>query len=68
MILVAGATGVLGSEIVRRLLAKGEKVRAIVRSTSNPDSVAALNKSAEALSETDRKAMERKIATLKKMP
>ena len=45
MILVAGATGVLGSEIVRRLLAKGEKVRAIVRSTSNPDAVAALNKS-----------------------
>src|SRR3979411_2380975 len=45
MILVAGATGVLGSEIVRRLLAKGEKVRAIVRSTSNPDSVAALGKS-----------------------
>jgi uncharacterized protein YbjT (DUF2867 family) len=45
MILVAGATGVLGSEIVRRLLAKGEKVRAIVRSTSNPDSVAALSKS-----------------------
>ena len=44
MILVAGATGVLGSEIVRRLLAKGEKVRAMVRSTSNPDSVAALNK------------------------
>jgi uncharacterized protein YbjT (DUF2867 family) len=44
MILVAGATGVLGSEIVRRLLAKGEKVRAIVRSTSNPDSVAALKK------------------------
>ena len=45
MILVAGATGVLGSEIVRRLLAKDEKVRAMVRSTSNPDAVAALNKS-----------------------
>jgi uncharacterized protein YbjT (DUF2867 family) len=43
MILVAGGTGVLGSEIVRRLLAKGEKVRVIVRSTSNPDAVAALN-------------------------
>jgi uncharacterized protein YbjT (DUF2867 family) len=42
MILVAGATGVLGSEIVRRLRAKGENVRAIVRSTSNPDAVAAL--------------------------
>src|SRR3954466_7323103 len=44
MILVAGATGVLGSEIVRRLLAKGDNVRAIVRSTSNPDAVAALEK------------------------
>jgi uncharacterized protein YbjT (DUF2867 family) len=44
MILVAGATGVLGSEIVRRLLAKGENVRALVRSTSNPDAVAALQK------------------------
>jgi uncharacterized protein YbjT (DUF2867 family) len=45
MILVAGATGVLGSEIVRRLLAKGEKVRAMVRSTSNTKAVAALKKS-----------------------
>jgi uncharacterized protein YbjT (DUF2867 family) len=44
MVLVAGATGVLGSEIVRRLLAQGESVRAIVRSTSNPDAVAALKK------------------------
>lgn len=34
MILVAGATGVLGSEIVRRLTARGEKVRAMVRVTS----------------------------------
>jgi uncharacterized protein YbjT (DUF2867 family) len=44
MILVAGATGVLGSEIARRLLAGGEKVRAMVRSTSNADAVAALKK------------------------
>lgn len=42
MILVAGATGVLGSETVRRLLAKGEKVRAMVRSTSRPEAVTSL--------------------------
>ena len=39
MILVAGATGVLGSEIVRRLRARGEKVRAFVRTTSAPEKV-----------------------------
>jgi uncharacterized protein YbjT (DUF2867 family) len=39
MILVAGATGVLGSEIVRRLTARGEKVRAMVRVTSVPEKV-----------------------------
>jgi NADH dehydrogenase len=42
MILVAGATGVLGSEIVRRLLAQGEPVRALVRATSDPAKVARL--------------------------
>jgi uncharacterized protein YbjT (DUF2867 family) len=39
MILVAGATGVLGSEIVQRLTAHGEKVRAMVRATSSPEKV-----------------------------
>ena len=42
MILVAGATGVLGSEIVRRLRARGQPVRALVRKTSAPDKVARL--------------------------
>lgn len=44
MILVAGATGVLGSEIVRRLRERGEKVRALVRESSAPEKVAALQK------------------------
>jgi uncharacterized protein YbjT (DUF2867 family) len=42
MILVAGSTGVLGSEICRRLIARGEQVRALVRATSAADKVAAL--------------------------
>jgi uncharacterized protein YbjT (DUF2867 family) len=39
MILVGGATGVLGSEIVRRLTDRGEGVRALVRITSAPEKV-----------------------------
>src|SRR5437868_8551050 len=39
MILVAGATGVLGSEVVRRLIARGEEVRAMVRVTSAPEKI-----------------------------
>ena len=42
MILVAGATGILGGEICRRLAAAGEGVRALVRPTANPDAVARL--------------------------
>lgn len=44
MILVAGATGVLGSEIVRRLTARGEQVRALTRVTSAPDKVERLRR------------------------
>lgn len=39
MDLVVGATGILGTEICRRLRAKGEDVRALVRKTSDPAKV-----------------------------
>jgi uncharacterized protein YbjT (DUF2867 family) len=42
MILVVGSTGFLGSEICRRLTSQKKAVRGLVRSTSNPDRVAAL--------------------------
>jgi NADH dehydrogenase len=42
MILVAGATGLLGSEICSRLRAEGQAVRAMTRTGSAPDKVAAL--------------------------
>jgi uncharacterized protein YbjT (DUF2867 family) len=42
VILVAGATGVLGTEICRRLIASGQRVRALVRDTSSPAKVTRL--------------------------
>ncbi|HEX6574422.1 MAG TPA: SDR family oxidoreductase [Gemmatimonadaceae bacterium] len=42
MILVAGATGRLGAEIVRRLREKGKEVRGLVRATSDPGKIQAL--------------------------
>ena len=39
MILVAGATGRLGAEIVRRLRQHGEQVRGMVRTTSDPEKI-----------------------------
>jgi uncharacterized protein YbjT (DUF2867 family) len=39
MILVAGSTGNLGSEIVRQLRERGEAVRGLVRATSAPEKV-----------------------------
>src|SRR5580700_1854099 len=42
MILVVGATGLLGSRICERLRSEGQPVRALVRKTSNPDKVNAL--------------------------
>jgi uncharacterized protein YbjT (DUF2867 family) len=42
MILVVGATGLLGTRVCERLRAEGQPVRALVRRTSNPDNVNAL--------------------------
>jgi len=42
MILVAGSTGLLGSEICRELTAQQKKVRALVRKTSSPEKIDAL--------------------------
>ena len=44
MILVVGATGLLGTEICRRLAKRGDRVRALVRTTSSPEKVASLEK------------------------
>jgi uncharacterized protein YbjT (DUF2867 family) len=45
MILVAGATGLVGSEICQRLMRRGERVRALVRATSSKEKVEALRSS-----------------------
>ena len=45
MILVAGATGFLGGEICRRLTARGERVRGLVRVTSDPAALERLHAS-----------------------
>jgi uncharacterized protein YbjT (DUF2867 family) len=42
MILVVGATGLLGTRICERLRAEAQSVRALIRKTSNPDKVNAL--------------------------
>jgi uncharacterized protein YbjT (DUF2867 family) len=42
MILVVGATGLLGTRICERLKAEGQLVRALIRRTSNLDKVNAL--------------------------
>lgn len=42
MILVSGATGMVGSEVCRLLAGRGEPVRALVRATSDPELVARL--------------------------
>jgi len=42
MVLVVGATGLVGSEICCRLARRGERVRALVRATSSPEKIQAL--------------------------
>lgn len=44
-VLVAGATGFLGAEICRRLIANNRKVKGLVRATSDPNKVAQLKES-----------------------
>jgi uncharacterized protein YbjT (DUF2867 family) len=55
MILVAGSTGTLGSEIVSRLIARGEKVRAMVRVTSAPEKVERLERAGAEIVRADLK-------------
>jgi uncharacterized protein YbjT (DUF2867 family) len=43
MTLVIGATGLLGTEVCRRLVQSGRKVRALVRHTADADKLAALD-------------------------
>lgn len=53
MILVAGATGILGGEICRRLVAQGKPVRAMVRKVSDPAKVQNLKNLGVELVEAD---------------
>jgi NADH dehydrogenase len=55
MYLIAGATGILGGEICRQLGAAGKPFRAMVRPTSDPEKVAALESSGAELVEADLK-------------
>lgn len=55
MTLVIGATGILGSEIVRRLRAQGRPVRALVRSTSDAARRRALEEAGAEIVEGDLK-------------
>ena len=55
MDLVVGATGFLGTEICRQLIAQGQRVRALVRATSDPAKKAALQNLGVELIEGDLK-------------
>ena len=53
MILVAGSTGLLGSEICRQLTTQQKPVKALVRKTSSPEKIIALKQLDCALTEGD---------------
>lgn len=55
MVLVVGATGLVGSAICQKLLERGEKVRALVRATSLKEKVEALRSSGAELCTGDLK-------------
>src|SRR4026209_1263529 len=54
-VLVAGATGFLGSEICRQLIEKKKNVKGLVRATSDPGKVAQLKASGVEIIVGDRK-------------
>ena len=53
IIVLAGATGNLGGRIARAILKRGAKVRAVVRSSSDPEKVEELRKRGAAIAEVD---------------
>lgn len=55
MILVVGATGLLGGEVCRQLLQTGTPVRALVRSTADPTKLEQLRRSGATLAQGDLK-------------
>jgi dihydroflavonol-4-reductase len=58
-VLVTGATGFVGSHVVRALLARGDDVRVTVRAASPPEALAGLDVERVTGDATDRRAMRR---------
>jgi dihydroflavonol-4-reductase len=57
LVLVTGGSGFLGSAVVRALIARGSRVRAVVRSSSPPDNLAGLGCEVVAGDLTDRESL-----------
>src|SRR3954447_11653352 len=62
MILVVGATGLVGNEVCQRLVSRGEAVRAFVRATSSPEKVESLRSSGVELCVGDLKDLQSVVA------